>query len=301
MSMPDRSDFGLLQRFKTGLSSFTNQIRLRTYAIGWCGGSRWFRSTPPGCQRSGINEWRRSLQAYRIGTAGWNIPKQYVGAFAGVGSHLERYGRRFSAVEINSSFYRPHRPATYERWAASVPPAFRFSAKLPREITHTRRLINAAQPLERFLGEVGALGTALGPLLVQLPPSLDYDEAAAERFFGGFREQFDGQVACEPRHETWFGDAAEAMLLKHHVARVAAEPTVMPQAAQPGGWLGLIYIRLHGSPNVYYSAYSPEEVEATAGHLRAASSEATSRWCIFDNTALGEATGQALDLQRLLG
>ncbi len=91
------------------------------------------------------------------------------------------------------------------------------------------------------------------------------------------------------------------MLRKHHVARVAADPAVVPQAAQPGGWPGLIYLRLHGSPKIYYSAYSPEEVEATAGHLRAASDEAKDRWCIFDNTALGEAMGQALDLLRRLG
>jgi uncharacterized protein YecE (DUF72 family) len=204
-------------------------------------------------------------------------------------------------VEINSSFYRPHRPATYERWAASVPSGFRFSAKLPREITHTRRLVDTAEPLDRFLGEVRALGATLGPLLVQLPPSLRYGHAAAVRFFGDFRERFDGQLACEPRHETWFSEAAEALLTKYQVARVAADPAVVPQAAQPGGWSGLLYIRLHGSPKVYYSAYSPEEVEATAGRLRAASAEAEDCWCIFDNTALGEATGQALDLLRQLG
>ena len=240
------------------------------------------------------------MQAHFIGTAGWSIPKRHVEAFAGEGSHLERYARCLPAVEINSSFYRPHRRATYERWAASVPPGFRFSAKVPREITHTRRLVGAAEPLERFLREVGALGAALGPLLVQLPPSLGYDEAAAERFFSGFRERFEGQLACEPRHETWFGDAANAMLTKHHVARVAADPAIVAQAAQPSGWPGLLYIRLHGSPRVYYSAYSAEEIEATAGRLRAAGVEAGDRWCIFDNTALGEATGQALDLLRQL-
>lgn len=244
---------------------------------------------------------RRSLQAYFVGTAGWSIPKQHAEAFAGEGSHLERYARCLPAVEINSSFYRAHRPATYERWAASVPPGFRFSAKVPREITHTRRLIDAADLLARFLGEVGALDATLGPLLVQLPPSLGYDETTAERFFSNFRERFEGQLACEPRHETWFGDAAEAMLMKHHVARVAADPAIVPRAAQPGGWPGLLYIRLHGSPKVYYSAYAPKEVEAIAGHLRAASAEAQDRWCIFDNTALGEATRQALDLQQQLG
>ena len=128
----------------------------------------------------------------RIGTAGWGIPRRHAHAFPGAGGHLERYARVLPAVEINSSFYRPHRPATYARWAASVPPGFRFAAKVPRAVTHERRLVDAAEPLARFLGEVAALGPALGPLLVQLPPSLRYDGAVAERFLGLLRGRFAG-------------------------------------------------------------------------------------------------------------
>lgn len=249
---------------------------------------------------SGTCDRRQPLSRSFIGTAGWSIPKQHAGAFPREDSHLERYARRLPAVEINSSFYRLHRPATYGRWAASVPPGFRFSAKVPREVTHTRRLVDVAEPLERFLGEVKALGAALGPLLVQLPPSLRYDQAVAKRFFGDFRERFGGQLACEPRHETWFSDAAEAQLENYRVTRVVADPAVVPQAALPGGWQGFLYIRLHGSPKIYHSAYSPETIGTTAQRLRDAPEQVEDRWCIFDNTALGEATGQALDLlQRL--
>src|SRR5690349_23923685 len=116
----------------------------------------------------------------RVGTAGWSIPARFADAFPGTGSHLERYARRFDAAEINSSFYRPHRPETYARWAASVPDGFRFAVKVPREVTHRRRLAGAADVLDRFLGEAGALGEKLGPLLVQLPPSLAFDAATAE-------------------------------------------------------------------------------------------------------------------------
>ena len=87
----------------------------------------------------------------RIGTAGWTVPKAVAEKFPGEGGHLARYAGRFDAVEINSSFYRPHRPATYARWAASVPHGFRFAMKIPREITHTRRLADAMDPLDRFL------------------------------------------------------------------------------------------------------------------------------------------------------
>jgi len=232
----------------------------------------------------------------RVGTAGWSIPSQHAEGFPVAGSHLERYAARFRAVEINSSFYRPHRPATYARWAASVPPHFRFSVKMPREITHTRRLVDAEEPLDRFLGEAEALGDRLGPLLVQLPPSLRYDDAMAEPFFAALRTRFAGLLACEPRHETWFTDAAAATLSAHQIARVAADPAVVPRAAEPGGWPGLVYHRLHGSPEIYHSAYSEAKVAAVARDLSGAGHEAEEAWCIFDNTAAGEATRNAQQL-----
>jgi uncharacterized protein YecE (DUF72 family) len=232
----------------------------------------------------------------RIGTAGWSIPKQHAGAFPVEGTHLGRYARQLPAVEINSSFYRPHRPATYARWAASVPPSFRFAVKLPREITHERRLLDAAEPLHRFLGEVEALGQTLGPLLVQLPPTLRYDEALVDRFYTELRARFSGNVVCEPRHASWFTDTVDAHLSGYRVARVAADPAVVPRAAEPGGWSGITYRRLHGSPKMYYSAYPTEELDATARRMREAAPETRECWCIFDNTADGEATRDALDL-----
>src|SRR3954464_10929879 len=106
-----------------------------------------------------------------IGTAGWSIPREAQPGFPGGGSHLERYAAVLPAVEINSTFHRPHRAATFERWAASVPRAFRFSVKMPRTITHDHRLTDAAW-LETFLADLAPLRSRLGCLLVQLPPSL---------------------------------------------------------------------------------------------------------------------------------
>ncbi|WP_426954376.1 DUF72 domain-containing protein [Muricoccus radiodurans] len=240
------------------------------------------------------------MNTARIGTAGWSIPRQHAAAFPGDGTHLERYARQLPAVEINSSFYRPHRPATYARWAASVPSGFRFAVKLPRELTHTRRLAEPQEPLARFLGEAEAFGEALGPLLVQLPPSLRYDEAAADLFFDAVRGRFGGYVVCEPRHPTWFTEAAGARLTAFRIARVAADPAVVPRAAEPGGWPGLTYWRMHGSPKIYYSDYASEMIGMLAGRVRDAGRTAEECWCIFDNTALGEATGDALELRKQL-
>jgi uncharacterized protein YecE (DUF72 family) len=229
----------------------------------------------------------------RIGTAGWSIVKPRAADFPGEGTHLARYARRFSAVEINSCFYRPHRPATYARWAATVPAGFRFAAKIPREITHVRKLVAVADVLDRFLAEIQTLGDALGPLLVQLPPSLGFEETVVGGFFDLFRARFDGAIVCEPRHPTWFTDDVDRLLARFVIARVAADPAPVPRAAVPGGWGGLIYRRLHGSPRMYYSGYSAEYLDQTA---RVVTQGRQEQWCIFDNTALGEATHDALDL-----
>src|SRR4051812_14660312 len=152
------------------------------------------------------------MSTIHIGCAGWSIPPQHAEKFPREESHLERYASRFGAVEINSSFYRPHRPGTYARWASSVPSDFRFAVKVPKVITHERRLESVVEPMNRFLFEVAELRDKLGPLLVQLPPSLAFDASAVNEFFAHLRQRFAGEVVCEPRHASWFEPAGEAAL-----------------------------------------------------------------------------------------
>lgn len=236
----------------------------------------------------------------RIGTAGWGLPRQWRTNFPSAGSYLERYAAHFSATEINSSFYRLHQRAVYERWAASVPGDFRFAVKLPRAITHEQGLVAADVLLEVFLDDVRGLGARLGPLLVQLPPSLAFQAEHADEFFATLRGLHDGHVACEPRHESWFGVEADRLLTRHAVARVAADPARVPAAAEPAGHDELAYFRLHGSPRMYYSDYEPERLLALSERLRRETARGAACWCIFDNTTLGAATGNALALSRLV-
>jgi len=230
----------------------------------------------------------------RIGTAGWSLPAEVRERFPPGDSLLARYAQLFNAVEINSAFYRPHQRKTYERWAASTPPAFRFAVKAPREITHERRLVDTAAPLDRFLGEVGGLGGRLGPVLIQLPPSLRFDAAVAGAFFKLWRARFDGDTALEPRHATWFTPEADALLVEHRIARVAVDPAVVAAAAHPGGWDGFRYHRLHGSPEIYASSYGAGVLESLATNLPAGA------WVVFDNTKFGAATENALQLRTML-
>jgi len=233
----------------------------------------------------------------RTGTAGWSIPAAHAALFPSGGSHLERYARVLPAVEIDSTFYRSHRTATYARWAASVPDGFRFSVKAPREITHRRRLLGTEPVLGTFLQKVRSLGAKLGPLLVQLPPSLGFEARNARAFFEMLRRLHDREVACEPRHADWFTPEAEALPTEWRIARVAADPACVAPAARPGGWPGLVYYRLHGSPRTYYSAYPQATIRALAASLLPEVRRAPV-WCIFDNTAAGAAATEAMALRR---
>lgn len=233
-----------------------------------------------------------------LGCAGWSLARQYADEFLQPGSHLQRYASRLGAVEINSSFYRPHLPATYARWASSVPEHFRFSVKLPRTITHELRLENGEAELDAFLHQCQQLGNKLGCLLVQLPPSLAHDASRDRRFFERLRECHAGPVAVEPRHASW--QDAQAILVDLRIARVAASPARFAADAQPAGWPGLVYWRLHGEPRIYHSAYSQQYLQQLAEQLQRSHAAGAATWCIFDNTASGAALGDALALERYL-
>lgn len=231
----------------------------------------------------------------RIGTAGWSIASSYAGDFPHEGMGIERYAARLSCAEINSSFYRSHRPSTWTRWAERVPADFRFSVKVPRAITHERRFRDCREPIARLVDETAGLGEKLAVLLVQLPPTLVYDAEIAEPFFDALGAATPAAIAFEPRHPSWFEPAADDLLARKKIARVAADPAPVPAAAFPGGWQGLAYWRLHGSPQIYRSPYGVEALDRYAKHLAAGPAGAT--WCIFDNTASSAALGNALDLE----
>lgn len=233
------------------------------------------------------------MKTLRIGTAGWSVPSRHAAAFPTEGTHLQRYAQRLNAVEINTSFYRPHQPKTYEKWAASVPPDFRFAVKMPKTITHEKRLADCDDILARFLDEVAGLGDKLGVLLVQLPPRAAFDAKAADAFFDALRKLDATPVALEPRHASWFAPDVDRWLDSRRIARVAADPAPVDGAGEPGGWSGLRYYRWHGSPRIYHSEYDAAALESLHRRLSTAAGAA---WCIFDNTASGAALGNALTL-----
>jgi uncharacterized protein YecE (DUF72 family) len=235
-----------------------------------------------------------------VGTAGWSIPPAVAAEFPGAGSHLERFARQLHAAEINSSFHRRHQVSTYARWARSVPSDFLFSVKLAKTITHVHRLIGVDELLDAFMADVSGLGDKLGAILVQLPPSLTFDPSVAEAFFTKLMDRANCAVVCEPRHPTWFTPEADTLLTRYRIARVAADPAPVPGADRPGGWRGVRYHRLHGSPRAYYSFYDQPYLQHLAASLQQEADFAVPRWCIFDNTASGAAISNAMELASLL-
>jgi uncharacterized protein YecE (DUF72 family) len=225
-----------------------------------------------------------------VGTAAWSIPRAVADRFPADGSGLTRYAAFFNGVEINSTFYRRHKPSTFARWADSVPTDFRFAVKLPKTITHDLRLQEAEEVSRTLLNDIAPLGERLGPLLCQLPPGLPFDAETAGNYFTFLRSAHPGKIVVEPRHPSWTGDQAAMLFERLTISRVFADPAPIEPPAAPAQ----AYMRLHGKPKVYYSSYSDAEIGEFATML------APAGWCIFDNTASGAAIANALAMRDIL-
>ena len=240
----------------------------------------------------------QSMKSIRIGTAGWNVPAPQAHRGGILGSHLERYATAMNCVEVNSSFYRRHRPQTWKKWAAVTPADFQFAVKAPKTITHTAKLQNCTDTLAQFFEEVAGLGEKLGPVLFQFAPSHVFDLGAVRDFLGTLREMHLSSVAFEPRNASWYTSDTNRLLCEYHITRVAADPPKgSTMGAKPGGLAGFRYYRLHGSPRTYWSAYDSAQIGSLAVEL--CSPEPGENWVIFDNTAAGAAFKNALDLMEL--
>lgn len=234
-----------------------------------------------------------------VGCAGWSLRREHFSIFPEAGSHLQRYSARFNCVEINSSFYRSHRVSTYQRWAEATPSDFRFSVKLPKQITHVNRLRDSQDAIAQFSAEVGGLGPKLGAVLVQLPPSCIFDRTVAAEFFNLLTTSLVSPIVVEPRHASWFEEKSDSFLAAWSVGRAAADPAVTPAASEPHVANILAYYRWHGSPRTYYSSYSESMLSDLAQRLASAAKATSEVWCVFDNTAEGAATVNALLMQEL--
>jgi uncharacterized protein YecE (DUF72 family) len=162
-----------------------------------------------------------------IGTSGWQYSDWRGGLYPqGVPQRrwLEHYAERYLTVENNNSFYRLPPRETFESWRERTPDDFVMAVKASRYLTHVRRLRDPAEPVARLLGAASGLGRKLGPVLLQLPPTLKPDAGALDACLEAFRTAaaaLGGQrlrVAVEPRHETWWTEQTRRVLTSRDAA-----------------------------------------------------------------------------------
>jgi uncharacterized protein YecE (DUF72 family) len=155
---------------------------------------------------------------------------------------LERFAESFATVEVNNAFYRLPERDTFAQWRQRTPSDFVFAVKVSRYLTHIKRLQEPAEPVARFLSRADALGDKLGPVLLQLPPTLKIDIAALDETLSQFPRTI--KVAVEPRHDSWWTDEVRDLLTRHNAAlcwadRLSRPVTPLWETADFG------YLRLH--------------------------------------------------------
>jgi uncharacterized protein YecE (DUF72 family) len=156
-------------------------------------------------------------------------------------SWLEAYAQRFPTVELNASFYRMPRAATFENWRARVPPGFVFAVKASRFITHIRRLRDVEEPIRFFWSRTRLLGPTLGPVLFQVPPRFRADVPLLRDTLSVLPTGM--RTAFEFRDASWWHDDVFSALDAHGAAFVLADrPGWRVRPIVTGGWS---YVRFH--------------------------------------------------------
>lgn len=231
-----------------------------------------------------------------VGTSGWNYAAWASGFYRGVPRRawLAHYARCFGAVEVNASFYREIRPATYAAWRDQTPEGFRFCVKAHRYLTHVKRLAFPPESLQRQRHNVRPLGPKLSVVLWQLPSSLPWEARRLEHFLAAIDRWPEARHAVEFRHASWFRDDVAALLARHRVANCLSDATDWPMWEAVTA--DLVYVRLHGHPRTYASRYAPQALDAWAARIGAWLAEGRTVHVYFDNTDAGAAPRDALAL-----
>ncbi|WP_433225236.1 DUF72 domain-containing protein [Actinomadura formosensis] len=231
-----------------------------------------------------------------IGTSGWQYT-DWRGVLYPPGlpqrRWLQHYGDVFATVENNNAFYRLPSRETFELWRDNTPPGFVMAVKASRYLTHMKRLKDPAEPVARLMNAANGLGTKLGPVLLQLPPTLQAD---TDRLTACLR-QFPAEVriAVEPRHPSWWTDETRRVLERHGAALCWADSLGRPQTPlwRTTGWL---YLRFHEGPAEPWPEYDDQTLQTWAGEL----AHDEDAYVYFNNDPGGAAVRDALRFAALV-
>ncbi len=239
-------------------------------------------------------------KTFFIGTSGWNYP-HWAGVFYPEGTAKSRwfdfYATRFSAVEVNATFYRRFQDSTYQKWRERAPQGFRYVLKAPRLITHRKYLESVEPDIQEFCRSASLLGDRLGLILLQLAPSTPYQPERLRKALRAFEDP--RRVAVEFRHRRWLTEETRAILHSAGSAFCAADSPRMKLL----DWVTSesAYIRLHGRTHWYSHNYSKKELEEIALLARQMLSEgAQTVYIFFNNDFEGHAPKNARSLRKML-
>jgi len=230
-----------------------------------------------------------------VGTSGWQYRDWRPGIYpAGLPQRLwlERYAEHFTTVEVNNAFYRLPERRTFEQWRERTPAAFRFAVKMSRYLTHVKRLTDPAEPVARFLDRAAGLGDKLGPVLIQLPPTLKANPGALDDTLSRFPR--DVRVAVEPRHDSWWTDEVKAVLERHNAALSWADRKGRPLSPLwvTADWC---YLRLHEGRATPWPRYGHTSLTSWVKRLPAG----REAWVYFNNDQHGAAPRDAATFAHL--
>lgn len=208
---------------------------------------------------------------------------------------LDYYGREFSTVELNQTFYMLPRENTIKNWCKRVGENFVFSVKASQFITHKKKLRDVEESLQLFYKVLEKFGRKLGPVLFQLPPFLTKNEELLENFLKVLPEKFLNVI--EFRNKSWFSDSVFELLKKYNTSCcVVSMPEFPPIFKKTGSF---VYVRMHGSSALYSSCYTKKELIWWADKIKEAS-EGSDAYIYFNNDAQGYAVENAITLRGLL-
>ncbi|AIC16932.1 DUF72 domain-containing protein [Nitrososphaera viennensis] len=241
-----------------------------------------------------------------LGTSGWSY-QEWVGLFYPNNrvAKLPFYAKVFDTVEVDSSFYRMPTKSMVKGWEKATGLSFKFSLKLPKTITHDRRLAGGAEDdLAKFLDVIKPLEDAgkLGCLLVQLAPSFSYDEIGRlESFLGLLPSHI--HFAVEFRHESWDRKEMWDLLKKHNVANTITESPIEFLSKIVVTSSTHAYIRWHGrgKPVWYEYTYSEEELLPWVDKLKEVEAQVPVTYAYFNNHYNAGAPRNALQFLAMRG
>ena len=230
-----------------------------------------------------------------VGTSGWQYRDWRDRLYAGVPQRLwlEHYAQRFATVEVNNAFYRLPERDTFAQWRSRTPDDFCLAVKMSRYLTHIKRLKEPAEPVARFMSRAEALGDRLGPVLLQLPPTLTAD---ADTLDAVLREYPRGvKVAVEPRHESWWTPPIRSVLETRGAALCWADRRGRPLTPlwRTADWG---YVRLHEGRASPRPRYGPAALSSWLGRIGREFGRGEPVYVYFNNDPGGAAVKDAAAL-----